>query len=175
MFSCASIVGVLASAAPAPAQTGAPALALIRDAVASEITNDQREALIPPSGQTFLWVTAKASGAAQTIDLTRVALTGNDASFPLVGVDSAWDGDPKQFSMIGRARTKDGKTKDPLEETRSDGSVAFAYTPGKLAELKILRPPASVCLLFAVPVGFKTGQIAGLGTKALVLPPLTTP
>jgi len=24
-------------------------------------------------------------------------------------------------------------------------------------------------------VGFKTGQIAGLGTNALVLPPLTTP
>jgi hypothetical protein len=76
---------------------------------------------------------------------------------------------------IATARTKDGKTKEPLEETRSEGSVSLAFTPGKLAELKILRPPASVCLLFAVPAGFKTGQITGLGPKALVLPPLTTP
>jgi hypothetical protein len=175
MCSCVAVVGVLVSAVPAPAQTGAPAFALTRDAVASDITNDQREALIPPSGQTFFWVTAKASGTAQTIDLTKVAVTVNGASFPLVGVDSAWDGDPKQFSMIGRARTKDGKTKDPLEETRSDGSVAFAFTPGKLAELRILRPPASVCLLFAVPAGFKTGQITGLAPNALALRPLTTP
>jgi hypothetical protein len=102
----------------------------------------------------------------------KVAVTVNGASFPLVAVDSAWDGDPKQFSMIASARTKDGKTKEPLEEMRSEGSVSFALTPGKVAELKILRPPASVCLLFSVPAGFKTGQVTGLG-KALALPPLT--
>jgi hypothetical protein len=90
-----------------------------------------------------------------------------------VGIDSVWDGDPKQFQMIARARTRDGKSIDPLEETRSEGSVAFAFTPGKIAELKILRPPASVCLLFVVPPGFSTGQVTGFGAKPVALPALS--
>jgi hypothetical protein len=53
--------------------------------------------------------------------LTKVVVAVNGARFPLVGVDSAWDGDRKQFSMIARARTKGGRTIDPLEETRSEG------------------------------------------------------
>lgn len=155
------------------AQTTAPAFALSKAAIAMEMTNDQRVALNPPPGQAFLWVTAKASGTPQTIDLTKVAVAASGSSFPLVGVDSAWDGDPKQFSMIARARTKDGKTIDPLEETRSEGTVAFEFAPGKAAVLKVLRPPASVCLLFAVPQGFTSGQVTGLGAKPLPLPALT--
>jgi hypothetical protein len=162
----------LTSALSARAQAGAEAVALTRAAVAAEITNDQRQVLMPPQGQTFLWVTAKAS-VAQTIDLTKVAVSANGASFRLVGVDSAWDGDPKQFSMIAPAQTKDGKAKEPLEETRSEGTVSFAFTPGKTATLTIIRPPASVCLLFAVPAGIKTAQVTGIGAKPLPVPALT--
>lgn len=170
----AFILGAATLPTPAGAQGAAPAgFALSKGAIATEITNDERVTLLPPTGQAFLWATLKASGPAQTIDLTKVVLNAGSGSFPLAGVDSAWDGDPKQFSMMARARTRDGKTLDPLEETRSEGSVAFAFTPGKKAELKIIRPPASVCLLFVVPQNFSVGQVAGLGAKPLALPALT--
>src|SRR5258708_7820361 len=116
---------------------------LDKAAVAMEITNDQREPLVPAPGQTFLWITATESGVPQTVDLTKVAVTSSGASFPLIGVDSAWGGDPKQFSMIAPARTKEGKMYAPLEETRSVGTIAFAFTPGKTAELKVISPPQS--------------------------------
>ena len=170
----ALLTGVMAVPVSTGAQgAGTAAYVLSKAATAAEITNDQRVTLLPPSGQTFLWATLNASGSAQTIDLTKVAVAGGGASFPLVGVDSAWDGDPKQFSMMARARTKDGRTIEPLEETRSEGSVAFAFTPGKIAQLKIIRPPASVCLLFVVPQGFSAGQVSGLGAKPAALPALT--
>ena len=69
-------------------------------------------------------------------------------------------------------RLKTGETCDPLEESRSVGSVAFAFTPGKAATLKIIEPPQSVCLLFVVPAGLKTGQIKGLSAAAMNLPAL---
>lgn len=169
-----ALISLIAVPVSTRAQAGsAAAFAFTKAAVATEIANDQRVTLLPPAGQTFLWITANASGAAQTVDLTKVVVTVNNARFPLVGVDSAWDGDPKQFSMIARARTKDGRTIDPLEETRSEGTVAFAFTPGKTAELKIIRPPAAVCLLFSVPQGSSAGQVTGLGAKPLPLPSLT--
>jgi len=170
----AVIIGMIALPASTGAQGAASAaFVLSKTATAAEVTNDQRVTILPPAGQTFLWATLKASGAPQTIDLTKVVVTGGGASFPLVGIDSVWDGDPKQFQMIARARTRDGKSIDPLEETRSEGSVAFAFTPGKIAELKILRPPAAVCLLFVVPQGFSTGQVTGFGPKPVALPALS--
>jgi hypothetical protein len=170
----ALLVGLIALPASTGAQgAAAAAFVLSQAATAAEITNDERTALVPPSGQTFLWATLKASGPAQTIDLTKVVLAGSGGSFPLVGVDSAWDGDPKQFSMMAPARRKDGRPFEPLEETRSEGSVAFAFTPGKLAQLKIIRPPVAVCLLFVVPPGFSAGQVTGLGPKPVALPALT--
>lgn len=167
------LIGALALPVSTAAQGGTAAFALSKAATATQATTDQRVTLIPPAGQTFLWATLNASGGAQTIDLTKVAVSSGGASFPLVGVDSAWDGDPKQFSMIAQARTKDGKSIDPLEETRSEGTVAFAFTPGKIAQLKIIRPPAAVCLLFVVPQGFSAGQVTGLGAKPVTLPALS--
>jgi len=94
-------------------------------------------------------------------------------SSPLIGVDSAWDGDPKQFSMIAPVRlVKTGSLSDPLEESRSEGTLSFAFTPGKMAALKVLTPPASFCLLFSVPKTFKTGTVSGLGAAPLALPAL---
>lgn len=156
---------------PAPA----PAVKLERAAIAREAKNDQREMLVPEAGKQFLWVTAKISGAPRSVDLAKVVLAGGGQKFPLLGVDSAFGGDPNQFSMIAPARGKDGKMNEPLEETRSVGSVAFAFSPGKGATLKVITPPEAVCLLFAVPQGFKAGEIVGLDAAPLPLPALSAP
>ncbi len=151
---------------------GAAAVKLDKAGLAAEIKNDQRVLLVPGAGKRFLWVTATASGAAQSLDLTKVILAAGSGTFPLIGVDSAWDGEPKQFSMIARASAKDGRALEPLEESRSVGTIGFAFSPGKSAVLKVITPPQSFCLLFAVPDSFRTGQIGGLGAKPIPLPPL---
>jgi len=149
-------------------------ITLVRAAVASEATNDSRQAMAPAAGQAFLWVTVKAEET-QTIDLTKVAVGAGATSLPLIGVDSAWDGDPKQFSMIAPVTlVKTGKVSDPMEQTRSEGTLRLAFTPGKTATLAVLKPPASFCLLFSVPKEFKTGTVLGLGATALAVPALTT-
>lgn len=164
---------VLASAAPLAAQTGAgTTVTLDRAALAAQVKNDQRVLLAPGAGERFLWVTATLSGAPRNVDLTQVVLTAGSEKRPLIGVDSAWGGDPTQFSMVARASSKDGRVLEPLEETRSTGDVGFAFAPGKSAVLKVIRPPQKVCLLFAVPGSFRTGQISGLNARALPLPPL---
>jgi hypothetical protein len=146
---------------------------LVRAGVTMEATNDMREKMAPAAGQTFLWVTVKAD-AAQTIDLTKVKLAVGAGAAPLIGVDSAWDGDPKQFSMIAPVTlVKTGKASDPMEMTRSEGSLAFAYAPGKAATLKVEKPPASFCLLFSVPKDFKTGAVSGLASTPLPVPAAT--
>src|SRR6185503_18657882 len=97
-------------------------------------------------------------------------LISGAASYPLVGVDTVWGGDPNQFSMIAPIKLKTGKTRDPLEETRSTGDVAFAFTPGKVATMNVLQPPQSVCLLFLVPQAVSGGQVKGLTAAALPIP-----
>ncbi len=147
---------------------------LTKAALAADAKTDQRQMIVPAAGQKFLWISATLSGAATTIDLTKVAVTAGTASLPLIGVDSAFDGDPSQFSMIAKATLKDtGASKDPLEETRSVGSIGFAFTPGKVASLKANTPPVSFCLLFSVPSTFTTGQVKGLGPTPLAVPALT--
>ena len=143
---------------------------LVRAGVTAEATNDMREKMSPAAGQAFLWVTVKAD-APQTIDLTRVKLAVGAGAAPLLGVDSAWDGDPKQFSMIAPVTlVKTGKLSDPMEMTRSEGTLAFAFAPGKAATLKVEKPPASFCLLFSVPKDFKAGAVSGLGAAPLPVP-----
>ena len=162
----------LTSGAP-PVQSGsAGPVTLNKAAFVAEVSNDQREPLVPAAGQKFLWVKASASQA-QTIDLTKVVLASGTTTIPLIGVDSAFDGDPQQFSMIAPARLKNGKMAEPLEESRSVGTVAFTFNPGKpaTATLKVIAPPQAICLLFAVPATFKTGEIRGLGPAGLKLPP----
>ncbi len=161
------------TAVPTADQAGAQAtVKLTKAAVAAEAKTDQRDTMAPESGKQFLWVSATLSGAAQTIDLTKVALADGAVSYPLVGVDSVWDGDPNQFSMIAPIKLKTGKVRDPLEETRSVGPIAFAFTPGKLATLKVIEPPQSFCLLFLVPQAVHAGQIKGLTAAALAIPAL---
>src|SRR5580765_1975375 len=119
---------VLAGVGTAASPAAAPTVTLVRAALAPEATNDQRTAIAPAAGQTFLWVTAKADGAPQAIDLTKVAVVRGATSSPLIGVDSAWDGDPKQFSMISPVRrVKTGSLADPLEESRSEGTLSLAF------------------------------------------------
>jgi hypothetical protein len=166
-----SIPVLFSIAVPTADQTGAQAtVKLTKAAVAAEAKTDQRDMMAPEAGQQFLWVTAALSGPQKPIDLTKVALTNGTASYPLVGVDSVWGGDPNQFSMIAQVKLKTGKVRDPLEETRSTGDVAFAFTPGKVATMTVLRPPQSVCLLFLVPQVVHTGQVKGLTAAALPLP-----
>lgn len=147
-----------------------PTVTLEKAALAPEATNDERRVMVPEAGQTFLWVTARVADAPATIDLTKVSVTNGTAAFPLIGADSVWDGDPKQFSMIAPVHLKTGKLNDPLEESRSVGPIAFAFTPGKAAKLMVNTPPQSFCLLFGVPKGFTTGKITGLGPAPLALP-----
>lgn len=155
------------------AQAGAgPTVTLDRAALSPEVSNDQREGLAPGAGKRFLWVAATLSGVPHVVDLTKVALVSGSEKIPLIGVDSAFGGEAKQFSMIAQARSKDGKVLEPLEETRSIGTIGFAFTPGKSAVLKVNQPPQSFCLLFIVPEAFHTGTISGLGAKALQLPAL---
>ena len=163
---------VVASGASAGlrAQADARALTLGKAAYVNKVTNDQRTALVPPAGQRFLWVTAKATRAPQVIDLTKVAVVSGTTTAPLIGVDSIWDGDPKEFSMIAPAQKASGGTIPPPEETKSAGSTAFAFTPGKGATLTI-NAPSSVCLLFAVPSSMQGGRIKGLDAKDLQVPP----
>jgi len=147
---------------------------LVRAGVASDATNDMREKMAPAAGQTFLWVTVKAADV-QTIDLTKVSVAIGANAAPLIGVDSEWDGDPKQFSMIAPVMlVKTGKLSGPMEMTHGP-AIKFAFTPGKLATLKIEKPPASYCLLFSVPKDFKTGTVSGLGGAPLPLPALSKP
>jgi hypothetical protein len=160
-------------AVPGTAAGAAPTVTLVKAALAPEATNDQRTVMVPEAGQTFLWVTVKIADAPATIDLAKVALTSGTATLPLIGADSVWDGDPKQFSMIAPVHLKSGKLNDPLEESRSVGSIAFKFTPGKAATLMVNTPPQSFCLLFGVPKAFKTGKITGLGAAPLPLPALT--
>lgn len=172
---CVVAATFLLSAGAVLAQTGAgPAAKLDKAALSDEVKNDQRLALAPAPGKKFLWVSTTLSSA-QAVDLTKVVLTSGGEKTPLIGVDSVWGGDPKQFSMVAPARAKDGRALEPLEETRSDGSVSFAFSPGKAATLKVLRPPQTVCLLFSVPQAFRTGEISGLDAKALPLPALSAP
>ena len=160
--------GVGAAAAPAAKVT------LVRAALAPEATNDMRQAMAPAAGRAFLWVTVRAEDA-ETIDLTKVAVASGPSASPLIGVDSAWDGDPKQFAMIAPVTlVKTGKLSEPMEESRSEGTLRFAFTPGKSATLTVLKPPASFCLLFSVPQAFKTGTLNGFGAAPLALPALTT-
>ena len=113
--------------------------------MAPEATNDMREKMSPAAGQQFLWVTVKAADA-QTINLTKVAVAVGANAAPLIGVDSEWDGDPKQFSMIAPVTlVKTGKPSDPMEMTHG-GALAFAFTPGKMRRSKSRsRRRRSVC------------------------------
>jgi len=152
-------------------QAAKPPVSVDKAGLAATVTNNQRQALAPAAGQTFLWVTATAS-TAETFDLTKVTLVNGPSSIPLIGV-STWDGDPKAFSMIAPVHLQAGNTlQQPLEQSSSDGSSALAFTPGKTATLKISKPPVSFCLLFAVPQGFRSGQVKGLGATDLPLPAL---
>jgi hypothetical protein len=150
-----------------PAVQGKP-FVLKEAGLLQEIKNNQRETLTPPAGQAFLWIKATASQAV-TIDLTKVAVTSGATSSTLSGVDANYGGDPTRFVMIAPA-LKNGALIQPLEQTGSDGSIAFAFTPGKTATVKILQPPQSFCLLFSVPRAFQTGQVKGLGAEDLKVP-----
>lgn len=174
-ISALALVALATTALPAADQNGAqPIFVLKKAAIAAQITSDQRDAISPESGQQFLWVSVTLSGAPQTIDLTKVVLASGAASYPLVGVDSVWDGDAKQFSMTAPIKLRTGKVRDPLEESRSVGTIAFAFTPGKLATLTVNQPPQSFCLVFLVPQAVHTGQVKGLTGVGLPLPALTT-
>jgi hypothetical protein len=174
-LSALTFAAVFSSALTAADQSGPQAtVTLTKAAVAAEAKTDQRDMMAPESGQQFLWVSATLSGAAKTIDLTKVALTSGTASYPLVGVDSVWDGDPTQFSMIAPIKLKTGKTRDPLELSRSVGPISFAFTPGKVATLTVSQPPQKFCLLFLVPQAVHAGQVKGLTAATLPLP-TTTP
>jgi hypothetical protein len=65
---------------------------------------------------------------------------------------------------------KQAMLSDPMEMTRSEGSLAFAFAPGKSATLKVEKPPTSFCLLFSVPKDFKTGAVSCLGAAPLPVP-----
>jgi hypothetical protein len=116
-----SVFGILALCAVptiATAQAGAKAAVTLDEAtLAGEVKTDQRVMIAPESGKQFVWVKATLAGVPQTIDLTKVAIAGASASYPLVGVDSVFGGDPSQFSMISAVKLKTGKAGDPLEET----------------------------------------------------------
>jgi hypothetical protein len=68
--------------------------------------------------------------------------------------------------------SRPGRCRIRWRESRSEGTLSFAFTPGKAATLKVLTPPASFCLLFSVPKAFKTGTVSGLGAAPLALPAL---
>jgi hypothetical protein len=157
--------------AAAPDQGAVQAgVTLTKSSVAAEVKTDQRDVMAAEAGKRFLWVSATLAGGQKPIDLTKVALTNGSDSYPLIGVDSVWGGDPNQFSMIAPVKLKSGKVRDPLEESRSTGDVAFAFTPGKVATMTVLRPPQSVCLLFLVPASVHTGQLKGLSATPMALP-----
>ena len=158
-------IGVLAlvdvAALAGTAAGAAPTVTLVKAALAPEAKNDERTVMVPEAGQTFLWVTATVADAPATIDLTKVSVTSGTATFPLIGADSVWDGDPKQFSMIAPVHLKSGKLNDPLEESRSVGAIGFAFTPGKAATLMVNTPPQSFCLFVRRPEGLQDGEDHG--------------
>ena len=157
---------------PTVAAQTTPALKITLDkaGLAPEVQNDQRTALAAAPGHQFLWITATGAGAPGTIDLTKVTLTSGGTTSPLLGVDAMWDGDPKAFSMIAPAHLKTGAAVSPLEESKSAGSIAFAFTPGKTATVKVNSTPQSFCLLFDVPAAFAGGQVSGLAAQPLPVP-----
>jgi hypothetical protein len=157
-------------AASALAQSTGTAATLDKAGLAPEVKNDQREMVVPPAGQQFLWVTGTITGPKVIVDLSKVTLVSAAGTVPLIGVDSAFGGDPTQFSMIAKVQQTGGGLMDPLEETRSVGGIGFAFTPGKEASLKVNMPPQSFCLLFAVAKGFKGGVVHGLGPSPLPVP-----
>jgi hypothetical protein len=163
---------VAAHASAPPSAQGAKTVTLNKAGTLAEATNSQKRVIVPAAGQTFLWVKATAS-AAQTIDLTIISLMSGASSVTLLGVDGAFDGDPTRFAMIGSSTLKGGGPSAPLEESWSVGSIAFAFTPGQTATLKIIQPPQSFCLLFSVPKAFQTGQIKGLGPAELSVPSIS--
>jgi len=151
---------------------GGAVVKLGESAIVTDATNDSRQAIVPEAGQKFLWIKATVA-AAQTIDLTKVAVQSGAETLPLVGVDAMYDGDPKQFSMIAPFRVRGGAAKvSPLEQTKSVGTISFAFTPGKTATLKVITPPQSVCLLFAVPATLQATamKVKGFGPADLTLP-----
>ncbi|HUL76680.1 MAG TPA: hypothetical protein VL691_05390, partial [Vicinamibacteria bacterium] len=78
------LAALLASASAGMSTASAAAeskITLVRAAVASEATNDSRQAMAPAAGQAFLWVTVKAEET-QTIDLTKVAVGAGATSLP---------------------------------------------------------------------------------------------
>lgn len=162
-------VSVVVGHAGGTIEARAKIVTLNKAGLLTEATNSQKRVIVPAAGQTFLWVKATAS-AAQTIELTRISLTGGASSSTLLGVDGTFDGDPKRFAMIGSATLKDGGPSAPLEESWSVGSIAFAFAPGRTATLTIIQPPQAFCLLFSVPKAFQTGQIRGLGPADLTVP-----
>jgi hypothetical protein len=152
-----------------PAAQAGKAVKLEKAGLLQEITNSQKRVMVPPTGQAFLWIMATASQV-QTIDLTKVSVTSGATSSSLFGVDGTHDGDPTRFAMIAPAQLKGAALDKPLEESWSVGSIAFAFTPGKTATLKIIQPPQSFCLLFSVSRAFQTGQVKGLGAEDLKVP-----
>jgi hypothetical protein len=152
-------------------QPGKP-VALAKAGLLLEITNSEKRLMVPAAGQAFLWIKATASQPL-TIDLTKIAVMSGATSSSLFGVDGQFDGDPNRFAMIAPARLKGGDLDAPLEQSWSLGSIAFAFTPGKAATLKIIQPPQSFCLLFSVPRAFQTGQVKGLGTDDLKVPEIS--
>jgi hypothetical protein len=157
-----------------PAAQAGKSVKLEKAGLLQEITNSQKRVMVPPTGQAFLWIMATDSQV-QTIDLTKVSVTsGGATSSSLFGVDGTHDGDPTRFAMIAPAQLKGAALDKPLEESWSVGSIAFAFTPGKAATLKIIQPPQSFCLLFSVPRAFQTGQVKGLGAEDLKVPAIPT-
>jgi hypothetical protein len=157
-----------------PAAQAGKSVKLEKAGLLQEITNSQKRVMVPPTGQAFLWIMATDSQV-QTIDLTKVSVTsGGATSSSLFGVDGTHDGDPTRFAMIAPAQLKGAALDKPLEESWSVGSIAFAFTPGKTATLKIIQPPQSFCLLFSVPRAFQTGLVKGLGAEDLKVPAIPT-
>jgi hypothetical protein len=171
----ATAIATVAAGIPAAQRqtAAAPAFKLEKAAIVDQITNDQKRPLVAQRGNRLVWIKATALRAPQTIDLMKVEIIGTPIKLPLVGVDTAFDGEPTQFSMIAAERLKNGPVVEPLEQTRSDGPVTFAFTPGKTASLKINSGTPSVCLLFAVFPGFTSGQVTGLGPTPMPIPALS--
>ena len=172
-FIPAVLLCIVAGGSPRLIAQGAAAVTITKASLSTEAANDSRQALMPPPGRAFLRVSVKVAGAASTIDLTKVAVTDGPARFAAIGADAMWDGDPKEFSMIAASHLKSGKAIDPIEETKSAGSIAFAFKPGGPATIKVTTPPQSFCLLFEVPATLKTGQVVGLGAAPVALPALS--
>lgn len=168
-------IGIVAAALIAghlgakPAAQAGKSVKLVEAGLVQEITNSQKRVMVPPAGQAFLWIKTTASQV-QTIDLTKVSVMSGATSSSLFGVDGTHDGDATRFSMIAKAQLKGAALDNPLEESWSVGSIAFEFTPGKAATLKIIQPPQSFCLLFSVPRAFQTGQVKGLGAEDLKVP-----